>query len=96
VPEHKTIRILADGVESRKRGISACKGCGRKIMWVRSVAGNNIPFDEVPEPISVSEDGRIETVSTEHVHWGTCPERNQFRRQPEQPRQEKKDNARLF
>jgi hypothetical protein len=63
-----------------RRGVSACRACGRKFLWCKTEHGKLIPFDEVPEPIEVSPDGRIETVSTEHVHWNTCTDADRFRR----------------
>jgi len=75
MPGHRTIRILANGADRRRRGVGGCKYCGRKVLWCRTEHDRAIPFDEVPEPITTSLDGRIETVSTEHDHRWTCSRR---------------------
>jgi hypothetical protein len=78
MPSH-TIRILSNGARgSRRRGPGTCRGCSRKIFWVATVAGKPTCFDDVPEVLSL--DGDVETVSTEHVHWATCPKRADFKR----------------
>jgi hypothetical protein len=75
----RTIDLLVNGARgSRRRGVTACKGCGRAIVWCATAAGKPIPFDEMPDVISLDDD--VETVSTEHVHWGTCSARDQFKR----------------
>lgn len=72
------IQILVSGARgSRRRGVTACKGCGNAIVWCATLAGKPMPFEEMPDVISV--DGDVETVSTEHTHWH-CPKAAEFRR----------------
>jgi hypothetical protein len=78
---YPTLEILVNGARgSRQRGWGVCKGptCRRHVYWVATARGRPISFDEVPEVIS--PDGDLETVSTEHVHFSTCPDRDRFKR----------------
>jgi hypothetical protein len=79
MPRAETIQILREGAPgARRRGVTGCKACGQKMLWCTTVAGKAIPFDVMPEPITVQ--GDVETVSAEHVHWRTCPKAGEFRR----------------
>lgn len=74
----RTIELQTEGPGPRRRGVGTCRSCGRKIVWAKTAAGKNIPFDEMPEALSKRD--TFETVSTEHIHWATCPSADQHRK----------------
>ncbi len=74
----RTIRIFENGAGTRKRGPGVCRSCGTRIFWCETANGKPIAFDEVPEVITT--DGRLETVSTEGVHFSTCPQAREWSR----------------
>jgi hypothetical protein len=79
MPSTHTIEVLVNGARgSRRRGPGLCRGCQATIVWCATAAGKPMPFDEMPDPISV--DGDVETVSTEFVHWSRCPKAADFKR----------------
>ena len=64
-----------------------CRGCLAKLWWMTSFPNRKaIPFDA--EPVVVEDGGRvvepegfrIVAVSTEGVHWATCPKAAAFRK----------------
>jgi hypothetical protein len=81
----RTIRLLADGVQppgerTHVRTIDRCRGCGQQILWCKTAKNHKaIPFDDLELSGSLSDDGEIETVGADTVHWGTCPKADQFR-----------------
>ena len=81
----RTIQLLADGVRpagerTYVRTIDRCRGCHQQILWCRTAKNHKpIPFDDLELSGSLSDDGEIETVSAERVHWATCLKAEQFR-----------------
>ena len=70
---YRTIEILANGARhSRRRGPGWCRSCRARIFWVATEAGKPLAFNVVPEVLELN--GDVETVSTEHVHFSTCPQ----------------------
>ena len=57
---------------------SNCKGCGRAIRWAVTAAGKNIAL-EAKACVQHAPDGSL-TVSTDDVHWATCPRARAFKR----------------
>lgn len=55
-----------------------CKGCGREIRWAVTAAGKNIAL-EAKANVQKEPDGAL-TVSTDEVHWATCPRARAFKR----------------
>ena len=65
-----------DTTEEHERRITRCKSCRARIVWLKTVAGKNMPVDaDTVEPHDdVYEHGR-------HVsHFSTCEQANQHRR----------------
>ena len=74
-----------------------CRGCGKQILWTRTASGKNMPCDPevlhftptgIGPEIFVTPDGRIirgertgEGLIGYAPHWGTCPERDKFRKE---------------
>jgi len=79
---------------------SICKGCGSKIIWVRTIQGKRMPLD--PEPV---EDGNIVLMPAGAMvldaktaglgadvgarryksHFATCPAARKFRKKKARP-----------
>ena len=77
----RTVTLLADGVGGHFRNVAPCRGCRQQILWCRTALNHKpIPFDDLELSGSLSDDGSIETVSADTVHWRTCPDANRFRR----------------
>lgn len=74
-----SIRVL----EGTREGL--CRGCGAKLHWLLTIPNRKpMPFNSEPRIVQDTgcrENGaRVLWVSTEAVHWGTCPKANRFRR----------------
>lgn len=73
-----TIRVLEGGRDG------LCRGCGAKLVWVLSYPNKKpMPFSgpvRIVERTGIVEgDARVLVVSTENVHWSTCPKASTFR-----------------
>jgi len=56
---------------------SICKGCGKKIKWIKTEKGKDMTVD--PEIATViTEKGK--TIRGFIPHWATCPEAKKFRK----------------
>lgn len=77
--------------------MSACRGCGAPIRWVRTEHGNLMPIDPDPDPdgnVELVDDLGEELVAIVHAqptltggdrwmpHHATCPDADQFRGRP--------------
>jgi len=63
--------------------ISACRGCGKKIIWGRDDKGSLIPLDPRPPTYTlvIHENEPRVTRSRAYVsHFATCPNANEFSR----------------
>lgn len=84
----RTIELLKEGRPDprpgrggrpHRRTVGTCSGCRKTVFWCLTSPGlKAICFDVNPEPLDSTD--TTETVSTEHVHWASCPARDQFRR----------------
>jgi len=76
--------------------MSTCKKCGEEIVWVKTLAGKNMPCDPDEETFNLIE-GRVVVTPEGHVlrgtkdthnvlvqgyipHWSTCPFADDFRK----------------
>lgn len=62
-----------------------CKGCGRPMVWGKTIDGKRIPLDPKPPvySIEVQDDGSVKCAKTPHhmfmvSHFATCPKANDF------------------
>jgi len=58
--------------------VTACKGCGQKIVWRETMGGKKIPLDfdhHTTETVLGYEE-----VDSRFVHFSTCPQADTFRR----------------
>lgn len=75
--------------------MSACRGCGKDVVWARLPDGGKIPLDPRPPVYEVSEvteadpnnPGQVVTVTTATrapgkmvSHFATCPKASDFSR----------------
>lgn len=65
--------------------MSACRGCGKKIIWGTTMEGKKIPLDPTPPTYAAAEgeeihsDGQFIGRSKAMVsHFATCPNANDF------------------
>ena len=61
--------------------MSACKGCGARIVWGLMPDGKKIPLDPKPPIYIVDEDrGTCRRLSQDFMvsHFATCPNANDF------------------
>lgn len=60
--------------------LSTCRGCGERIVWMKTEKGRNIPVD--PQSIDADDyaPGDLFDPDTHISHWGECPEAERFRR----------------
>jgi hypothetical protein len=61
-----------------------CKGCGRPIYWVTTQAGRRTCLDRYVDHGS-DPTGKWVLVSSDDVHWASCPSRDLFRRAERSP-----------
>lgn len=66
---------------------SACRGCGKEILWYVTAEGKRIPFDAKQTQFLTANNTAHPDQSLEygvmfgHVnHFITCPQRDQFRK----------------
>jgi len=79
-------RDRADAVTASRIGLQSvqdwrtatCKYCGRTIRWAVTKAGKNITLEQNAN-VQPEADGSL-TVSTDDVHWATCPRAHAIRR----------------
>lgn len=72
------VKVLAD-----TKGGGRCRSCDARLTWYETVAGKRMPFDgdPVPRGSELDQDRRlVEWLSSDDVHWRTCPEADRFRR----------------
>ena len=74
------VRLKAGEADTKGRGEGRCRSCQQKILWATTVAGKAIPFDDLELSGFLSDDGTVETVSADTVHFRTCPNADDFRR----------------
>lgn len=77
----RTVALVADGIDGYHRNVGTCRGCGQKILWCLTAKNRKpIPFDDLELSGILSDDGEIEVVETDGLHWATCPNAKDFRR----------------
>jgi len=57
-----------------------CKACNTPIIWIKTVAGKNMPIDAIP--VKAYQGNRITgyiNVDVHITHWATCPKAKQFK-----------------
>ena len=69
--------ILLRSIEGGAAG--QCRSCRKLIRWGTTQAGKKMPID-AGAPLKRVPGVGIE-VSTDHVHWATCPNAKQHRRE---------------
>ena len=79
MPDTRTIEVWAD-----TRGKARCKGCQAPIEWAEIVkSGKKMCFDGEIVALRTRHDPQthrlIEAVAFDTNHWGTCPQRAQFK-----------------
>lgn len=59
-----------------------CKSCGKKIMWVKTEEGRNMPIDYDPELEHLFADGHPVEFDYDSMvsHFATCPEADKWRK----------------
>jgi hypothetical protein len=57
--------------------ITRCRSCRTRIIWFKTEAGKNMPVDAD----SVEPDDQELDLEKHVVHWATCPNSNQHRKQ---------------
>ncbi len=63
--------------EQHELRITRCRGCGARIVWLKTDSGKNIPVDaDSVKP----EDKEFKWGSDHIVHFKTCPKASQYRR----------------
>jgi hypothetical protein len=65
-------------------GVSKCKKCEARIIWVRTENDKNMPLDAKKVRIAVLDHDQavVERYVEGHVpHWATCPAADDFRKQ---------------
>lgn len=66
------------------RGRGRCRACEAPLTWYETTAGKRMPFDGEPVPRgSMHQDSTrrlIVLLSSDDVHWRTCPDADSFRR----------------
>lgn len=86
-PKERT--VMPKNTSSQQQGkipaeiLSACKGCGEKIVWGRDEKGSLIPLDPRPPTYAlVIHDNEVRlTRSRAYVsHFATCPNASEFSR----------------
>ena len=60
--------------------MAICKGCGAKIVWIKTENGKLTPIDAKPEKRYVSIDYSWKVMDTHISHFATCPEADHFRK----------------
>lgn len=69
-------------------GYSACRGCGKEILWATDDKGTRHPLDTVPPTFVVIEDavkkGYYRAVRSQAYvsHFATCPQASAFSKTP--------------
>lgn len=63
--------------------MSACKGCGKEIVWGRTEDGKHIPLDPSAPVYHYDIDGTGKITKTQRAqfmvsHFSTCPKANDF------------------
>jgi hypothetical protein len=61
----------------REARASVCRGCGARILWVKTKKGASMPVDVVQKTI-VTVEGEV--VSGFESHFASCPEASSFRK----------------
>jgi len=59
-----------------------CRGCGKDVLWAKTVDGRTIPLDVRRELrfVFVMNEDRVVLTPTYQTHFATCPVSDQFRR----------------
>ena len=65
-----------DTTEAHERRIVRCSSCRAKIIWFKTAAGKNMPVDA---DTVESDDDELD-LPRHVVHWATCPNAAQHRR----------------
>ena len=61
--------------------VTSCKGCGEKIIFVKTEAGKFMPVNVKPERRIVLDADKIaKSVTTWTPHWATCEKADDFRK----------------
>jgi hypothetical protein len=58
--------------------LATCRSCGASVRWAKTAAGKHLLINSGAEPLPRASGGYL--LSTDHVHWATCPNSGAYRR----------------
>ena len=82
------------------RNVRACRGCGAKIQWIKTVGGKNHPINaEAVNVWAQQPDGKggfhWTMIPSHSSHFSTCPNADEFRKPRDSDTVEQKTEATL-